>query len=126
MPASSSTTAVRSVYITYTANAAATSRFALQRKAGGRLRRHRCIAPTRHNHTAPTCTRYLSVVAFTHRDRVGTNRVRLAGHVRAAKLVPGIYRLRVVLTDAVDRRHTFYALLRVVGRRHTPATRSTR
>jgi iron transport multicopper oxidase len=126
VPASSSTTAVRGVYITYTANAAATSRFTLQRKTGGRVQRHRCVAPTRHNHTAPTCTRYVSVVAFTHRDRVGTNRVRLTAHVRAAKLIPGIYRLRAVLTDAAGRRHTFYALLRVVGRRHTPATRSTR
>ena len=126
VPASSSTTAVRSVYITYTATAAATSRFTLQRKTGGRLQRHRCVAPTRHSLTAPTCTRYVSVVAFTHRDRVGTNRVRLTAHVRAAKLTPGIYRLRAVLTDAAGRRHTFYALLRVVGRRHTPATRSTR
>ena len=117
---------LRSVYITYTATAAATSRFTLQRKTGGRLQRHRCVGPTRHNHTAPTCTRYVSVVAFTHRDRVGTNRVRLTAHVRAAKLIPGIYRLRAVLTDAAGRRHTFYALLRVVGRRHTPATRSTR
>ena len=126
VPARPSTTAVRSVYITYTATAAATSRFTLQRKTGGRLQRHRCVAPTRHNHSAPTCTRYVSVVAFTHRDRVGTNRVRLTAHVRAAKLIPGVYRLRAVLTDAAGRRHTFYALLRVVGRRHTPATRSTR
>ena len=126
VPARSSTTAVRSVYITYTATAAATSRFTLQRKTGGRLQRHRCVAPTHHNHAAPTCTRYVNVVAFTHRDRVGTNRVRLTAHVRAAQLIPGVYRLRAVLTDAAGRRHTFYALLRVVGRRHTPATRSTR
>jgi iron transport multicopper oxidase len=126
VPATSSTTAVRGVYITYTANAAATSRFTLQRQTGGHLQRHRCVAPTRHNHSAPSCTRYVSVAAFTHRDRVGSNRVRLTAHVRAAKLVPGIYRLRAVVTDAAGRRHTFYALLRVVGRRHTPATRSTR
>ncbi|HET7047262.1 MAG TPA: choice-of-anchor D domain-containing protein [Solirubrobacteraceae bacterium] len=126
VPARSSTTAVRSVYITYTADAATTSRFALARRTGGRLQRHRCVAPTAHNGTARACTRFVSVAAFTHRDRVGTNRVRLTAHVPAAKLVPGIYRLRAVLTDAAGRRHTFYALLRVVGRRHTPATRSAR
>ena len=49
-----------------------------------------------------------------------------AGDVPAGKLVPGVYRLRAVLADAAGRRHTFYALLTVVGRRHTPATRSTR
>jgi hypothetical protein len=117
---------VRSIWITYTASAAATSRFTLQRKTGGRVVRRRCVTPTRHNRAAPACTRYVNVVAFTHRDRVGTNRLRLTAHVRAAKLVPGLYRLRAVLTDAAGRRHTFYALLRVVGRRHTPATRSTR
>lgn len=125
-PARSSTAAVRSVYITYTATTVATSRFTLQHRTTGRLDRRRCVAPTRHNRTAATCTRYVSVSAFTHRDRIGTNRVRLTAHVRAGKLVPGIYRLRAVLTDAAGRRHTFYALLRVVGRRHTPATRSTR
>ena len=126
VPTRSNTTAVRSIYITYTANAAATSRFTLQHKTAGRLQRHRCAAPSRHNRTAPACTRFVSVAVFTHRDRVGVNRVRLTAHVRAAKLVPGTYRLRAVLTDTAGHRHTFYALLRVVGRRHTPATRSTR
>ena len=126
VPARSDTTAVRGVYITYTANAAATTRFTLQRKTAGRVQRHRCVAPSRHNRTAPACTRYVNVAAFTHRDRVGVNRVRLTAYVRAVRLVPGSYRVRAVLTDAAGRRHTFYALLRVVGRRHTPATRSTR
>ncbi|MGZ4232203.1 MAG: choice-of-anchor D domain-containing protein [Solirubrobacteraceae bacterium] len=125
-PARAGATALRSVYITYTANAAGTTRFALARRAGGRLQRHRCVAPSAHNRGAPGCTRFVRVGAFTHRDRVGANSVRLTAHVRAQKLLPGTYRLRAVLTDSNGRRHTFYAVLRVVGRRHTPATRSTR
>jgi hypothetical protein len=126
VPARASATALRSVYITYTANAVATSRFTLARRIGGRLQRHRCVPPAARNRAARACMRFVSVGAFTHRDRVGSNRVRLTAHVPAGKLVPGIYRLRAVLTDAAGRRHTFYALLRVVGRRHTPATRSAR
>lgn len=125
-PARSSTTALRNVYITYTANAVGTTWFALARRTGGRMQRHECLAPSKHNQRAPRCTRFVRVAAFTHRDRVGTNRVRLTAHVHTQRLPPGTYRLRAVLTDANGRRHTFYAMLRVVGRRQTPATRSTR
>jgi hypothetical protein len=126
LPARASATAVRGVYINYTANAAATTKFTLQHETGGRLQHHRCVAPTERNHKARACTRFVTVAAFTHHDRVGANRVRLTAHVPAVKLVPGTYRLRAVMTDAAGRRHTFYAVLRVVGRRHTPATRSAR
>jgi hypothetical protein len=125
-PATESTNALRNVYITYTANAAGTSRFWLARSIGGRVQRHKCVPASSHNRGARRCTRYVRVAAFTHRDRVGSVRMRLTGYVRAQKLVPGTYRLRAVLTDSGGRRHTFYAVLRVVGRRHTPATRSTR
>jgi hypothetical protein len=90
------------------------------------MQRHACVSPSAHNRGAPGCTRFVRVGAFTHRDRIGTNRVRLTAHVRTQKLSPGTYRLRAVLTDANGRRHTFYAMLRVVGRRQTPATLSTR
>ena len=126
MPARANVNALGAIYITYTASAVATSRFTLARRTGGRLQRHRCVAPTARNRAALACTRFVKVAAFIHRDRVGSNRVRLTAHVPSGKLVPGTYRLRAVLSDADGRRHTFYALLRVVGRRHTPATRSTR
>ena len=35
-----------------------------------------------------SCTRFVNVATFTHRDHVGTNRVRLAGHLHR-KLDPG-------------------------------------
>jgi Protein of unknown function (DUF1573)/PQQ-like domain len=126
MPARANVNALRAIYITYTATTVATSQFTLARRTGGRLQRHRCVAPTARNRAALACTRFVKVAEFMHRDRVGSNRVRLIGHVPSAKLVPGTYRLRAVLSDADGRRHTFYVLLRVVGRRHTPATRSTR
>jgi HYDIN/CFA65/VesB family protein len=125
-PATASTNALRNVYITYAANAAGTSHFWLARSLGGRLQWRKCVPASRRNRGAHRCTRFVRVAAFTHHDRVGSVRMRLTDRVRAQQLPPGTYRLRAVLTDSSGRRHTFYAALRIVGRRNTPATRSTR
>jgi hypothetical protein len=54
------------------------------------------------------------VARFTHRDHVGTNRLRLTAFVAARKLPAAIYRLQSVLLDSGGVTHTLYSALRIV------------
>jgi iron transport multicopper oxidase len=102
------------LYINYTAMKAGVSRFVLERLAVGRRGTHGCVAATARNRSHATCTLWLVVASFTHRDRVGANKLRLEAYVSPRKLVAGRYRLKSTLLDSAGVRHTFYAYPRIV------------
>ena len=54
---------------------------------------------------------------FTHQDRVGTTKLRLAAFVPARLLVAGTYRLQSILLDSAGAAHTLYTSLRIVAPR---------
>lgn len=106
---------LRSLVITYMAmSPGKITRFTLQHATSGRRGAHGCVAVAPRTRRAPKCHRFVDIASFTHRDRLATNRVRLANDVSVSKLVPGTYRLRSIVTDAVGHRHSFYALFRIV------------
>jgi hypothetical protein len=115
VPSVASVTTIRRSYITYTAMApGSTTHFTLQRATGGRRSAHGCVRATARNRRDARCTRMVNISTFTHRDRAGTNRIRIAGQVPARKLVPGKYRLRAIITDAAGVKHTVYSWFRVI------------
>ncbi len=124
VPNVATTAKVGSTYFTYTAAVAGTTHFTIERETVGRRSARRCVPTTARNRRAHACTYYVNVATFTHRDQIGTNRVRFAGLVSAKKLVPGTYRLQSVLTDAAGVKHTFYTVFRVTlappNHRHRP------
>ena len=109
-----STRTVSGTLITYTAMSAGVSRFVLQRITTGRRGAHGCVAVNRRNRSAARCTLYVAVVRFSHRDRLGVNRLRLGAYVASRKLVAGRYRLQSTLLDTAGAKHTFFAPLRIV------------
>jgi Abnormal spindle-like microcephaly-assoc'd, ASPM-SPD-2-Hydin/PQQ-like domain len=113
VPSRTTTTKLPGVHIAYTARAAAVSRFVLQRVTSGRATAHACVAVTRRNLTRPSCTRFVIVAIFTHRDQVGANTLRLAGLVPVRKLPAGTYRLESVLLDSAGGKHAFITTLRI-------------
>ncbi len=112
-PAAVTIGAIGRMDITYQALVAATARFTLQREVIGRRGAHGCVRETPRNRRGARCMRYLTVAVFAHHDRVGTNRLRVAGLVAARRLTPGTYRLRSVLYDTRGIGHVFYAQFRV-------------
>jgi hypothetical protein len=117
-PAVATTARLAGTYITYNAMTAGVSRFVLQRATVGRRGAHGCVAATARNRSQPRCTRYVVVATFSHRDRVGTNRLRLGAYVALRKLAAGSYRLRSILLDTAGAKHTFYTTLRVITPPH--------
>jgi hypothetical protein len=114
-PAVASTKKLKHIFITYTATAAGTSHFVLERATVGRRGSHGCVALTARNRSRARCTRFVFVEAFTHRDRVGTTKLQLTSYVRAGKLIPGSYRLRSVLLDSAGAKHSFHSPLRIIA-----------
>ncbi len=121
VPGVASTSHLRSIYITYTAKAAGVSHFVLQRAVVGRRSGHGCVATTARNRSRRTCTRYVTVKSFTHRDHAGAVRLRLGAFVALRTLVPGSYRLQSILLDSAGGKHAFNSTLRIIlpPRRHT-------
>ena len=117
-PSRTTTTKLAGVHLAYTAGFAGISRFVLQRTTTGRGSAHDCVAVTRRNRAARSCTRYVTIATFSHRDRVGANTLRLASYVAARKLGAGTYRLESVLLDSSGAKHSFSTTLRVT----TPAS----
>ena len=120
IPVLATTTARNGIYVTYTARAAGISRFVLERATVGRRGVGGCVAATRQDRSLPACRRYVIVGRFTHQDRVGTTKLRLAAFVPARLLVAGTYRLQSILLDSAGAAHTLYTSLRIVTppRRH--------
>ena len=101
------------IQIVYSATVRATSRFTLERLSVGRQRGHRCIGATKQNRGGRRCLMFETVITFSHRDRVGANRLGLASELRAAKLSRGKYRLRAILVDTAGTSHRFSVEFRV-------------
>lgn len=126
VPALTTTSKLRDLYVTYTATAAGPSRFVLRRGTLGRRSAHGCVAATAGKRSLPACTRFVVLRSFTHRDRVGTNKLRLAAYVPVGTLSPGTYHLQSILLDTAGGKHTFYTALRIViSPRRQPASSAT-
>jgi hypothetical protein len=110
------------LWVSYAATMHANAEFTLQRVATGRVQRavrghsvtRACVSARGRVATAERCTRYITLATFSHRDRVGSNRVRLTAYVSWKKLIPGTYRLTSVLIDSSFIKHTFHATVRVI------------
>lgn len=130
LPAIVTTAQLSSIYISYVATAVADARFTLQRETGGRLTTvthgrtiaRGCVPTTRDVPRAQRCTRYVTVAAFSHHDRIGNNHIQMTGAISSRGLVPGIYRLTSVLLDTAGIPHSFSAILRITPApiRHPP------
>jgi iron transport multicopper oxidase len=116
-PRVTTTVGLRHTFITYTALVARKATFAIERQVAGRRSHGRCQAATSHNRHAARCTRWVTIATFTHRDRVGANRVPLTMIAPAHRLTPGTYRVQSVLLDARGARHVFVTTLRVTAPR---------
>jgi virginiamycin B lyase len=77
--------------VNYFGSQTAVTTFTVARLAQGRRPGRRCVAPTRRNRHARTCTRALEVGSFVHRDTVGRNRFRFTGRMGHHRLPPGNY-----------------------------------
>jgi HYDIN/CFA65/VesB family protein/putative pyrroloquinoline-quinone-binding quinoprotein len=114
LPGVATTAHLGNIFISYTANVAGVSRFVLQRAVVGRRGAHGCVATTARNRSRPTCTRFVTVKSFSHRDHTGAVRLRLGAFVALSKLAPGRYRLESVLLDSAGGKHTFDTALRII------------
>jgi len=108
------TRTVSGVYISYNALTAGVSRFVLERVTVGRRSGRGCVAVSARNRSNARCTLYVVVARFTHRDRVGSNKLRLGAYVTLRKLQAGRYRLQSTLLDTAGNEHTFNAALRII------------
>ena len=104
----------RRTTVRYRLSEPATMRFTVERRAGGRRVRGRCVKPTHGNRGRRACRRYVRLRgSFTHAGQTGGNRFRFTGRLRGRALRPGRYRLVGVPTDPA-------------GNRGLPATRPFR
>lgn len=81
--------------VSYRDNRAATTRFTVLRPVRGVKSGGRCVKKS-HGRRGRSCTRYVVVGGFSHRDVAGLNRFRFTGRIHGRKLKPGPYRLRAV------------------------------
>ena len=87
--------------VRYRVSEAGTARFTVERRAKGRKKGKRCVAPTKKNRKAKRCTRYVKLKgSFSRVSKAGLNSFRFTGRLRGKKLRPGRYRLVMVATDA--------------------------
>jgi hypothetical protein len=100
--------APRGTRVSYTLTEAATATFTVRRATAGRRvkvkGKRTCVKPTKRNHTAKRCTRYVSMGSFTRVSQTGLNRFVFTGRVRGKALKPGSYQLVLVATDAAGNR----------------------
>jgi hypothetical protein len=80
--------------ITYTAATAGTTKFTVLAPRRG-VTAAKCVKPKRGRH-GKSCTRYVSLGSFTHKDAAGFNTFVFTGRVRRHNLPRGSYRLQAV------------------------------
>jgi hypothetical protein len=90
----------------------------VERRATGRKKGKKCVAPTKKNRKAKRCTRYVKLRgSFSHASKAGLNKFTFTGRLGGKKLRPGRYRLVMVVTDpAGDKSKTRRINFRVVLR----------
>jgi hypothetical protein len=79
--------------ITYTGSQPATTTFTIERAVLGRRAGKNCVKLNRRNARRRTCTLYVNVGSFKHKDRAGRVRFRFTGRLHNRSLSPGTYRL---------------------------------
>ena len=80
--------------VTYILNLAASVRFTVVQKSPGRKTELGCSKPTKHNRTAPKCTRLQALGgSFTRAGRPGSNSFHFTGRIAGHTLKPGRYLL---------------------------------
>jgi hypothetical protein len=84
---------------------ASTATFRVERRAKGRKKGKKCVAPTRKNRRAKRCTRYVRLKgSLGHALAAGNNSLRFRGRLGGRKLRPARYRLVMVATDVAGNR----------------------
>jgi len=92
----------RGATIAYSDSQAAVTRFTVLRPVRGYRVGRRCqLKRPRHSKGKPRrCTLYRAVGSFSHRDRIGANRLHFTGRVNRTPLRVGSYRLSAVARNA--------------------------
>ncbi len=85
---------------------AATLRIVLERKETGRRVGKSCRKATRALRRRKACTRYVAKGTLTRKLTAGTKRIAFSGRVGRRAIPLGIYRARLVATDAAKNRST--------------------
>lgn len=79
----------------------ATVKFTIEKAAGGRRVKGRCVKASRSNRKAKHCTRYLALKGSTTvTGKAGSNSRRFSGRLSGRKLAPASYRLVASARDA--------------------------
>jgi DNA-binding beta-propeller fold protein YncE len=101
--AKSGPSAAKSVGTTvkYRVSEAAVTKFTVERPARGVKRGKRCVKPGKGKTKGHRCTRYVRLRgSFSHKDKVGANKLRFRGRLSRHSLHPGHYRLVATPKDA--------------------------
>jgi iron transport multicopper oxidase len=117
LPSVETTASIGGLRISYTATAAGTTRFTLQRRVAGRLVGRACVLATHADRHHRACVEYLTVATFAHSDAAGVNGFRLRDYVSASELTPGTYRIRAIPGSAGGGGPAVYVSFRVTRRR---------
>ncbi len=96
----------RGASVRFNLNEGARVRVQYQRLRGGRRASDgRCVAPTRSNRRARTCTRAVNLAGTVSRGfRAGAGAVRFSGRISGRALTAGRYRLEVTAVDGLANR----------------------
>jgi hypothetical protein len=102
----------------YTLDKPAAVLIALQRPLAGRLQGRSCVAVTRKNRRAHTCTRWVTLALLGVKSaRTGANQLKFAGRVRGRLLGVGGYRAIVAAVNAAGWSKTRSAGFKVARKR---------
>lgn len=83
----------------FTLSEPARVRLAIARRAAGRRRGSRCVAPTRRLRNAKPCVRIIPAGTLTRTSKEGANRVAFSGRIESRALKPGRYQASLTATD---------------------------
>jgi streptogramin lyase len=92
--------------ITYTGTQPATTTFMVKRRTLGRRAGRNCVKRNHRNARRRTCTLYVKVGSFKHKDPAGRVRFRFTGRLHRRSLHPGAYRLEAEPHSAGGIGHT--------------------
>jgi hypothetical protein len=104
LPPELSGLAVARTEITYVLSEGAAVTLTVQRSRPGRVKRGRCVKPTRKLRRAKRCKRFVRVGALKHAGVEGANALAFSGRIGKRKLRPGRYRIVAIATDAAGNR----------------------
>jgi hypothetical protein len=102
--------------VTYNLDRAGSVRFTVARPQAGRRGAHGvCLAPTKRNKTARTCTRLVTLRGgFTVSGRAGANSFRFTGRLNGTRLTPGRFLLNAMPISGTLKGRTMSAAFRII------------